>query len=92
MTTHNFNLTDKEKEKIENIVDYISEVILNESSASQAFARGILELIYNEKQAQQCLDYLKRLWFDDKLNIQFNTFFQIFQDDKKIQKLFTKKL
>lgn len=91
MTTHNFNLTDKEKEVIELLVMSLKKD--NFEPLNDMMQKNVLQTIYlNCEKGKKCLNCLRKMLRNKKLDIPNYTFFKTFQDDKKIQKLFTKKL
>ena len=91
--THNFNLTDLEKESIYAIVIAIA-VDIDEGGGDYNLIKQLLKHIYqDEVQRKDIMKFLKKWIGKEETNIGKNTkeFFAINGDLKEIQELFTKK-
>jgi hypothetical protein len=96
--THDFNLTDLEQSKVEDVISSLREMIIEEQDSFYCLLTGILELIYGVKKAEKIQKFL-----DSQLDPDSDDYDPIIEefDDceffkenghlKKVQALFTKK-
>jgi hypothetical protein len=97
MTTHNFNLTQLEKEKIEEAISALHSMINFEGDGFIHLVKGYFELIYGIEKAKKIIEFLEKEFWKDRndpslLILTFNDgeFFEVHKDIKEIKELFTK--
>jgi|LakMenEpi03Aug12_release.lakeMendotaPanAssembly.Ray.scaffolds.fasta_scaffold808441_2 hypothetical protein len=84
MKTHNFNLTQLEKEKIEGAISALFLMTSCQKYDFQYLAEGYFELIYGIEKADKIIDFLED---KDSLILEFNEgeFLEVHKDIKEIK-------
>lgn len=89
MKTHNFNLTQLEKEKIEEAISALQLMNDCQKYDFEYLVQGYFELIYGIEKAEKIIEFLENKY---SLILDFNEgeFLKVHKDIKEIKELFTK--